>query len=366
MEKLHKEFVGIWGARFYNQTTKEAHQADRFYYEKNSIFGNVIFRLEQNKEDSKDVVSQMDQARKNLAQSYQNCESFAPDAFAGNVITASADDSDISGVKSPTELHPQKDADLGPDAARKYNEEHPVVNPSETPGSLVETPEGENPDKSSPYEKDGDKDWRASAEPPPPPKAKEEGWISKNKGLLLTLGAGAAAVGGILWYKNSQDKKAGDDASVLEMEARALASSQSGSGSSSDTGSSSGSTGTDSTVGGTPANISTPQGSKLILSGAPSGASVNAILSEITVSILNPDGILTQDSHTDITVSCAEPAGCSLTGTLTVNTDAGKSKFNDLRFTNADQNVKLQFSAPGFEPVAAGTFNVTGGESPRE
>jgi hypothetical protein len=99
-----------------------------------------------------------------------------------------------------------------------------------------------------------------------------------------------------------------------------------------------------------------------MISGSPSGSvSANSTLPTITVKIVGPDGVMTTDSATDIAVSCASstPAPCSLTGTMLVNSDMGKSEFSALKFTGAHTNVKLQFTAPGYATVVSGNFDVT-------
>jgi hypothetical protein len=357
---LREEAAAIWG-----NNAKGLQKAD-FQPDPNSLFGGIMSRLGNDLKASHLFAKRLETQNGEIQKLQKNCGVVAPNQINPETTPAS-DQPDISGLKSPTELHPQKDADLDPDAAKKHNEanptEAPVEQTTETPGSFVIDNNG-NRDKVDPYvpeTQSSDDDWRAGAQPPPT-KTKEEGWISKNKGLLLTVGAGAAAVGGILWYKNSQDKKAEQDASALEMEARALASSQAGSGS--EAGSPSGSTNTDSTVGGTPANIATPQGSKLLVSGIPSGSvAANANLPEITVAILNPEGILTQDNQTEIIVSCAEPANCSLSGTGQARASNGKARFSDLHFTSAHQSVKLIFRSAGFESVTSSAFGVTASDT---
>ena len=104
----------------------------------------------------------------------------------------------------------------------------------------------------------------------------------------------------------------------------------------------------------------TPQGSKLALSGVPAGAQVQNNITSITVAILDPNGVATLDSDTNVSLSCATPSPCSITGTLTVNTDQGKAVFNDVRFTSKHTGVKLKVAAPGFESIISpSAFDVT-------
>lgn len=197
--------------------------------------------------------------------------------------------------------------------------------------------------------------------PPAPAPVEEESWFSKNKTPLIIGGVGVAAVAGALLWKKSEDDKAKDKASLMELEAMAAAQTQQQQNSSSS--SSDGSASDDSTAGGSIGANQTPVGSSLMIEGSPSGSvGANTNLPPITVKVVNPEGIMTNDSATDISVSCASstPAPCTLTGTVTVNTDMGKAVFSGLKFTGAHTNVTLLFSAPGFAAVKSGNFDVSG------
>jgi hypothetical protein len=354
---LREELGIIWGA---NLTTSKGQQAADFKPDSNSFYGGVLSRLENESKQLKFLNEKFAVQKAKMGSMRNDCVAAGFELPPSTVADTASEQPDISGYKSPTERHPQKDADLDPNAGR--TQQPPATLATDTSDTNTDTNtntdlsllNGDDRLKNPPY-------VPPEKEPKPekpPVKTEEEGWISRNSGLLLTVGGGAAAVGGLLWYKNSQDKKAKREAEALEMEANAMAASQSNSTSSS----TSTSTNTDSTVGGTPANEATPQGSKLVISGIPSGSvAANTRLPEITVAIINPAGILTQDSQTEIIVSCIQPAGCSLSGTGQARTSAGKAKFNDLRFTSAHESVKLMFTAPGFDSVTSVSFGVTGG-----
>ena len=215
-----------------------------------------------------------------------------------------------------------------------------------------------NPEKTD-EEKDNKEKNKNRSETPVPPK-KEESWFSKNSDLLIMGGVGAAAVGGLIYYMKTEDDKKKDKARDMELEAAAAAMTQqqqqnnsSGGDSSSDDGSSN-----DSFAGGPPAAGQTPQGSTLMVEGTPAGASVNQTITTFVVKVVGPNGVMTQDSATDITVSCMDPQPCGLEGTLTVNTDQGKAEFKDIRIKIPNMNVRLQFQAPGFAPVGSSSFSV--------
>lgn len=196
--------------------------------------------------------------------------------------------------------------------------------------------------------------------PPAPPPAKEENsissWASDNKGMLIVGGVGAAAVAGVLVYKNYEDKKSRKEQEKIE--AIGLASMANSSSSGSSSGSSGSSSPSDSFAGGTPASQQAPAGSTLMVSGIPAGAKVGTPVTSVVVKIIGPNGVMTQDSATDITVSCASP--CGMSGTLTVNSDQGKSEFKNLIFSSAQSSVVLRFSAPGFATVtSSATFAVS-------
>jgi hypothetical protein len=206
----------------------------------------------------------------------------------------------------------------------------------------------------------GQRNGNGASQNPPAP-VEEESWFSKNKTPLIIGGVGVAAVAGALLWKKSEDDKAKDKASLMELEAMAAAQTQQQQNSSSS--SSDGSASGDSTAGGSIGANQTPVGSSLMIEGSPSGSvGANTNLPPITVKVVNPEGIMTNDSATDISVSCASstPAPCTLTGTVTVNTDMGKAVFSGLKFTGAHSNVTLLFSAPGFAAVKSGNFDVSG------
>lgn len=200
-----------------------------------------------------------------------------------------------------------------------------------------------------------------SPTPPPAKTEEEESWFSKNKTPLIIGGVGVAAVAGALYWKKTEDDKSKDKAKNMELEAMAAAQTQQqqAAASSSSSGSS---TSTDSTYGGISAANQTTVGSTLMIEGTPSGSvPANSTLPPLTIKVVDPNGIMTTDSSTDITVSCASatPSPCTLSGTLTVNTDKGSAVFSDLKFSGSHTNVTLLFSAGGFTPVKSGNFDVT-------
>jgi hypothetical protein len=191
----------------------------------------------------------------------------------------------------------------------------------------------------------------------PPPK--DPNFFQRNKGLIIVGGAGVAAVGGILLYKKNQDRKEKERLREIENEAWAIAEVQrqkrDAAASATNT-----STSTSTDTGG-PDIYGTPPGSKLVItSGIPAGASVDSNLTEITISVVAPNGVLTGDTNTDISVSCAQPFPCAIGGTTSVRTSGGKARFSDVRFTAPHQGVKLKFTANGFAEVVSGNaFDVT-------
>ena len=192
-----------------------------------------------------------------------------------------------------------------------------------------------------------------SRKPPRTTPAKDEpSWVSQNSGLLIAGGVGVAAVGGILYYKKQQDKeekrKIDEEAWAYAMAQNAKSSSSSGSG-------------TETVVITATGTQNAPQGSQLVInSGIPAGATVESNLTPIEISILDPSGVITQDSNTMVSVSCAVPFPCTIAGTLTVQSSVGKARFNDIRFTGPHTGVRLKFSAPGFTTVESNSsFNVT-------
>lgn len=333
MPSLREEAAMVWGGN-----AKELQE--NFVPDPNSLFGGIVSRLENDLKASENSSKRLTQKNDEIKELQEKCGIGIED-YGMHRIKPSAQP-DITGT--PEEQR-----------ARLASADPSKIVPPGTPPQQPVVPPVDPSGKTPPYDP-----LKPDPAKQPPPKKEEESWFSENKGMLLTVGAGAAAVGGLLWYKNDQDKKAKKNAAALEAEASSSISSSSNSSSSS----SSTSTSTDSTVGGTPANSATPQGSKFVLSGIPSGSvAVNTKLPEITVAIINPSGILTQDSHTEIIVSCVQPAGCSLTGTGQAQTSAGKAKFNDLRFTSPHESVKLMFTAPGFNSVTTVAFDVTGSGS---
>lgn len=179
----------------------------------------------------------------------------------------------------------------------------------------------------------------------------EPSWVSQNSGLLIAGGVGVAAVGGILYYKKQQDK---EEKRKIDEEAWAYAMAQ-------NTQNSSSGSGTETVVITATGTQNAPQGSQLVInSGIPAGASVESNLTPIEISILDPSGVITQDSNTMVSVSCAVPFPCTIAGTLTVQSSVGKARFTNIRFTGPHTGVRLKFSAPGFTTVESNSsFNVT-------
>jgi hypothetical protein len=161
-------------------------------------------------------------------------------------------------------------------------------------------------------------------------------WASKNKGVLI-LGAGAAAVGGLLWYKNKKDKEDSD------IPAPPLGS---GGG---------GSTATVTVI--DTSTITDANGYTLSASGFPSGAVAGQTIGTIVVTVSGPSGGKSPDG-VKVTLGCV--SSCPISGTLTRTVSGGKAEFNDISFTSAKAGVQLKVSAPNINGITSpGSFNVT-------
>ncbi len=175
----------------------------------------------------------------------------------------------------------------------------------------------------------------------------EPGWFSRNQDALIVGGVGAAAVGGLLWYKSSSDAEKNKEIKKLKKElkeARKPASTSSASGTSTSTGTN---------------TSTTTTAKKFITSGIPTSIYVGIKLPTIQVAIVNPDNTPTTDSTTDVTIGCATPDICSITGTLTVKAVNGIATFDNVEFSNPDQGVKLLFTGANIEShTTTATFNV--------
>lgn len=170
--------------------------------------------------------------------------------------------------------------------------------------------------------------------------AEEEGWISRNKGTLIVGAGAAAAVGGLLWYKNKQDKEEKKDNRMAEW----LASQEDSATATSTATATATSTGTGTST--------DPDANTLTVTGFPPSAAVNHVISKITVTITGPD-----KNNAQVSIACVN--SCSLAGTLTKTAMGGTAEFTDLYFTAPHQGVQLRFSAPGMNSVASpGSFNV--------
>lgn len=197
--------------------------------------------------------------------------------------------------------------------------------------------------------------------PPPPEKGPGFGenmkaagasmgkWASDNKELLIVGGLGAAAVGGVIIYKNQQDKQEKKDKNALYSTAGFVASTQQ----------------PDPPVVKkivvekiVPQPIKLPKhGKTLYAEGHPVEARVDETLNPIRVTLLDENATPVKDEGIEISVQCTQP--CSLGGVLRKKTVKGQVEFTDLSFSEAQEGVQLRFSCPGLSSVVTpGSFNV--------
>jgi hypothetical protein len=109
-----------------------------------------------------------------------------------------------------------------------------------------------------------------------------------------------------------------------------------------------------------------PGGSRLVITSAINGATTGQPMDPITVVMVDGSGMQLNNIGTQITASCYSPQPCSLSGGMGITTVSGSVTFTNLYFVQPDQNVKIQFSAPGFPTVTSpNTFNVSG-TAPRQ
>jgi hypothetical protein len=330
IQALKREFLGIWG----QDPDRINHLNYNFSISDSSFFGQILKTLEQEKLGIETDQKLLTFNRTKLEGVEERCRTLRAER-GRDTRTDPAPDA------PPTADPPPADTGLAVTERRDLEER-----------LRAETTLREQRDREL-------ADLRNRTPPPPasPPPSAPAGksFLAENKNLLIVGGAGAAAVGGILYYKNQQDKKAKNKAWDLESDAAVAVNLQQ---QQHDQSGSSSSVSGDSHEGGTPVSNATPPGSTLAVSGIPSGVSSGNTLSTINVSILDPKGILTQDSMTEISVSCETPSPCSLTGTLSVTSQKGKAAFSDLRFNAAHKGVKLRISAPGFQSVVSSPFDV--------
>ncbi len=345
------EFDWVWGTR--KLGPKGEHTARTFPYSQrqnrhpyepgqdDGYYGNVLLRLKKETEYFKRMQDKSAEFTAKLNDLSARCE-------GGGVVETSSGTDD-----STTTDDTNTDTETSDEVTGTETDDQETSTDTET---VVDTdndgiPDDEDPDANG----NGIADAEENGEKPV---QEEKSWMAKNKNLLIIGGAGAAAVGGLLYFKKQQDKKDNMAAWNLDAEARAIASAQNSQNSSGGSGSSSG--GSTQVITDPPTNA-TPQNSKIvILGGIPAGAEMNSNITAVTVSVITQNGMPTQDSGTPITVSCASPSPCSITGTTTVNTSAGSATFSNLRFTQADKGVKLMFTAPGFSTTSSvNTFDVT-------
>lgn len=110
-----------------------------------------------------------------------------------------------------------------------------------------------------------------------------------------------------------------------------------------------------------------PAGARLIITSSVSSPSVGQIMSAITLSLVDASGMLqTSVNGVQVEASCLTPNPCSLDGAKSVTLNGGNVSFTGLKFDQPDQNVTLQFSAPGVASVTTqAPFSVTG-SAPRQ
>ena len=194
--------------------------------------------------------------------------------------------------------------------------------------------------------------------PTPTPTATDTStnFFEEHSTALIVGGVGVAAVGSIIGYKmytDNKNKKAMEETEAEQLQMTAIQ--QQNAAASSVTSGSVDASG-DSFVGGAPASGQAPVGSTLSVTGIPAGASTGVPVSTILVKIIGPNGVMTQDSATNVTISCTHPDSCPISGTLTVVSQQGTATFSNVIFTAPAQNVTLSFSAPGFGAVTSTNY----------
>lgn len=111
----------------------------------------------------------------------------------------------------------------------------------------------------------------------------------------------------------------------------------------------------------TSTSATAPAGAKLIVTSAVNPPTVGQPMSTLEVVLVNAEGVEQPVNGLAVQVSCLTPSPCSITGPQSVTTVNGHASFPDLIFNQADQDVQLQFMAPGVEWVTTtGKFNVQG------
>ena len=288
---LQKESKLLWSSK---QSTAKEPEDTKTPIEPDGLFAGVLVQIYAEKEQAKFNAAALNASKIKLDAFVKKCGTIGPplvQAKEGEMPTF--------------------------DPTKPWGEAQPVAEQKATPDNSRATAVQQGP----PAQQVTQTGPPPPAPPPPPPsaspspspspaptKVEEESFLSKNKGTIVVVGVGAAAVGGVLYYKNQQDKKAKREMEAIEAEAQAAADlqrrqEQSAGESSSSSSSSSEGAGQGERTGGTPATSATPPGSILIVTGVPSGAEVDSNISQLTVAIVDPKGILTSDSNTNVTLS---------------------------------------------------------------
>lgn len=234
-------------------------------------------------------------------------------SVGGDKDVRSPSDSSLGNPKGPYVNNDQPDNSSSPDSNQK---------PGDTNGDGVVD------------EKDKNKDNK-----------NDSSFYEDNKAIIWGVGGAAAGVGGYMLA----DKYLLNDDDNNKKKKKKNSSNNSSSSSSSSTSQPSSQTAQNSTLKLTTGNIG--------------GVSVGGTLPAISVKIVDPQGVDTKDSLTDITVICASPKPCSITGTMIVKAQNGTATFSDLKFTSAHTGVYLQFTAPGMQPVNSTSFDVSNSSS---
>lgn len=184
----------------------------------------------------------------------------------------------------------------------------------------------------------------------PPSDNSTTSFLGNNSGILGTVLIGGAVAGAGYWgYTKYKDK----DKEAEEWQARALAAekkNKNGDGEDDD-------------------GDGTSQTRRLVILSPISNAIVAANLPGIQVRVEDTSNgnavVVTNEIHA-ITVSCATPSPCSLTGTMTVNTENGVATFSDLKFTEPHGGVRLRFETSFASRENDVGFDVVGGQGGRE
>lgn len=356
-KRLATEFDLLWGTKSFGRKRPTK------VLERGGSFSEVLLQIRKEKSQA--------EAQEKFFQD-QALEMKKREEKCGGAVTPAASTVTGDGVKPTNEPAPTSTGGASTPHPRKDKDKPapPVVPATGSPDDGSDTGAGTDtggntrpprrPAPGSGSTDTGDGHTDDDADPPPrtkPTRSDGSGIGSFVKDNWMWLAGGAVLVGGgVYFYRQYEKDKRQKEYWQNDMNFMS-------------TGTATGVLDTSAVQGAVPGGIAltnVPAGAKLIFTTPPSGASVGTVMSPIALALVDANGAPITTGNVQVEVSCLTPNPCSLDGTKSVSVAGGQVSFQNLKFNQPDQNVTLQFSAPGLPTLTAPSPFSVGGSTQRQ